>query len=211
LRYELFPPDKQNEVVALFKASPALRALQAGLVEAAAAHGLQFLKDVVEHSEESWCAHVTLGKIGAKSDSIGLLRLQNLPFPFSTALSESGSLHANGLILVGDQPSRLHLDWHLSFLLMSKDHSRCAMEALAVQEPSLALEHAMEAVEKGEDDPSCLALLGVAEVQLGQIDQAILHLRQSLAADFPKHLQPFRGKCASILQRLERKKCSLEE
>ena len=203
LRYELFPPDKQNEVVALFRASPKLRALQAGTVTAAGAHGLQCLKDVVEHSEESWCAHVTLGKIGAKSDSVGSLRLQHLPFPFSAALSESGSIHAKGLILVGDQPSRLHLDWHLPFLLGPGDHARRALEELAAQEPSLALDHAMEALAAG--NPSGLALAGVAEAQLGQSDHAVTHLREALAAEFPKHLQTFRGKCVSMLQRLEQK------
>jgi len=203
LGYELFPPDKQNLIIARFGASPALRAVQVAAVSAAASVGMA---EIAEKHREPWLPHVTLGKIGATRDQIGQIRL-SLPMPFEANAGAAGLVHPMGLCLVGEAPRQVTLDWcGLQFSLGTQDHSRLAREALRERNPDLALHHSLAVLEADSDDASAHAVAGAALANLGRRDDAIVHLRAALAAsgragnaleDAP------RKKCGNLLQRLE--------
>lgn len=177
-------------------------------MDVAKANGLHNLTDVVDHDKVPWCAHVTLGKIGVKSEQVGMLRLRNLspPFKASGALVDSGLVHPKGLCLMGDQPKKVKLDWHLPFSLSPRDHSRRAREALAQRDPDRTLEHTSMVLRAEPSNASALASAGVAYARIGQRGDAIAHLRAALAIDVSGDdaLEGVtRERCIMYLQQLE--------
>ena len=109
----LFPPGKENLVVALFLASPALHTLHASLRSLlppelqARNHGSR---------SQCWVPHVTLGKLrGSALQTAPLGRSAIFFFNqiFRSLLSEP--IAVAGLDIGGDPPKQALLDWSLSF------------------------------------------------------------------------------------------------
>ena len=110
-RLELFPPGKNNLVVAIFDASNELVLLQREIAEIAVEAG------IAEDQFASWIPHITLGKIGASKVSIGSVGEKIVSgddyFIANTAKKLGSTVH--GIEIKGVTPKQKWLDWDLTF------------------------------------------------------------------------------------------------
>eukprot|EP00658_Telonema_sp_P-2_P009988 TRINITY_DN13731_c0_g1_i2.p1 TRINITY_DN13731_c0_g1~~TRINITY_DN13731_c0_g1_i2.p1 ORF type:complete len:329 (-),score=59.02 TRINITY_DN13731_c0_g1_i2:263-1249(-) len=119
---DLFPPGKQNLIVARFKAPQGLVALQRAVVQIARESGIAsdserkrlfgengYLARAGGGREDTWTPHCTLGKLRAPSTqvtAIGQAVIREIES--STDLVD---LHTTGIVMCGEVPKQLWIDW----------------------------------------------------------------------------------------------------
>ena len=114
-RLELFPPGKQNLVVATFEASHSMHRLQHELEKLSAAAGLHMSDSVRRQENEqqgdiTWIPHVTLGKLRTKKNGLQSRISVNLHSGHLNLHSDL-NFHAPKIILCGRIPQQAWLDW----------------------------------------------------------------------------------------------------
>ncbi|KAK3267555.1 hypothetical protein CYMTET_23894 [Cymbomonas tetramitiformis] len=110
----LFPPGKNNLIVAHFDAPRTLRDLRQ------AVYALCLEAGVAVTGDDEWAAHVTLGKIKATRAQLGKVSLHNV----ATIAPELPDLLAQGIILLGAQPKQAGLSWDTAFAFGNVDEER---------------------------------------------------------------------------------------
>ena len=126
----LFPPRRNNLIVAIFDVSKSMNTLHDD-VRAIALNGKStMLSNVVQRSKEKWTAHITLGNIrqGTKPELQKLRELLSSTYmspdldsqpqkPINTKLKylRSGSMKVRGVEMGGPCPDQLPLDWIFPF------------------------------------------------------------------------------------------------
>jgi 2'-5' RNA ligase len=106
----LFPPGKQNLIVAIFKANKALHGLQHAFEQSAEDAGVKVQRQAIN---SEWVAHVTLGKIRANATDtarFGDQWIRDLNQPESTGFD----FEAKRIVLCGHQPKQVYLNWVLN-------------------------------------------------------------------------------------------------
>ncbi len=148
-RLALFPPEKNNLVVAQFAASPELHALQARVEDIAAAMGVgnsgsaRRVDGTIPTNSEAavvWQPHVTLGKVCASSNQVEIVgkRLlaagtRSLAEPVAARLMDS--FEASGISMGGLAPKQVWLDWNLRFLPKTEPEPEPELEPELEAEP----------------------------------------------------------------------------
>jgi len=208
--FELFPPDKQNLIIAHFEAPPTLQALRKALWNVCLKYGVA-VKD-----DEDWMAHVTLGKIKATKAQVCRVTCAALPAPAFPA----GSLKPLGLTLLGARPRQAWLDW-ADALLFSKASSTAAASADLLAANDVACEERVSNVERtslvdldwlasalqGEvADTDAEGLLAAVEVILGCLEDGPSEFEESVTSaeevlrdgGAPVCAAAFRSHCRSL-------------
>ena len=138
---DVFPPGKNNLVVARFDAPEALHQLQWRTIralQAAAAkygHGRADLADLRNKERDSWAPHVTLGKVHAPKGVVanvahGAARKAASSADTVTAFSMLREVPAAGLSLCGAQPKHVWIDWRgtLGFASVAASDERMGLD-----------------------------------------------------------------------------------
>lgn len=103
---ELFPPDKQNLIIAHFNAPLLLQELRTVLWRICLKYSVALQDDA------DWMAHVTLGKIKATKAQVCRVSCKAIAVPTFPA----SCLKPLGLTLLGARPKQAWLDWDEAFL-----------------------------------------------------------------------------------------------
>lgn len=103
-RFELFPPGKQNLIIARFEAPKLLVKLRRSLWRCCLKHNASLKID------DEWLPHVTLGKLQASKAQLGGVTVAALE-EFAPKLP----IMVQGLTLLGTRPKQLWLDWEEAF------------------------------------------------------------------------------------------------
>jgi ribA/ribD-fused uncharacterized protein len=108
--FDLFPPGKQNLVVARFQASAPLLDLRSKILELCREAGVSLPSSFFSliEGEGSWNPHVTLGKIRASRQEVGQASCNGSRLQ---ALSPRLPAQPMGLTLLGEHPPRVSCDW----------------------------------------------------------------------------------------------------
>ena len=126
----LFPPRRNNLIVAIFDVSKSMNILHDDVRNIALKGNSTMLSNVVQRSKEKWTAHITLGNIrqGTKPDLKRLRELLSstcmqpyldpqLQSSINTKLKDlrSDSMKVRGIEMGGPCPDQLPLDWMFPF------------------------------------------------------------------------------------------------
>lgn len=111
-RFELFPPGKQNLVIARFFAPKRLVRLRRQLWRSC----LQ--RKAALKVDDEWLPHVTLGKLQASKAQVGQVDCRRLE-----ALVPQKRLMVEGVTLLGLRPKQLWLDWDEAFRFRAPEKS----------------------------------------------------------------------------------------
>jgi len=190
--FELFPPDKQNLIIARFNAPLQLQELRDASWRICLKYGVAVKDDA------DWMAHVTLGKIRATKAQVGWVSCNAVAGPTFPA----GSLKPVGLTLLGARPKQAWLDWDeaLLFVAANADDASNAAGDLATDVNTAAdadseLPRASACVscivdyvwlntalreEVSTSDAECL--LAAVEVSLGEPDDSLADFEEALAS-----------------------------
>jgi len=103
--FELFPPGKNNLVVARFESTPELLRLRTAILAACHEHAVSMPASYFSliEGEGAWSPHVTLGKIRASREELGRASCGGTGL---RALAPTGPLRPVGLTLLGARPPR---------------------------------------------------------------------------------------------------------
>jgi len=110
LGFDLFPPGKQNLVVARFAPTKSLLSLRDTVLDACKKHAVSLPTSLFQQleGEGTWSPHVTLGKIQASRAIIGNASCTGSGIQ---ALAPTTSFQPCGLTLLGEPPPRVWFDW----------------------------------------------------------------------------------------------------
>jgi 2'-5' RNA ligase len=114
----VFPPGRNNLIVAILEAAPAWHTLRSDLREAARAVESDEIRTVLSDSHETWVAHITLANLSSpkkpKKQSIQLLQqtLRDVQLALS---DDQRRIFAKGISMGGPMPTQVDLNWNFPF------------------------------------------------------------------------------------------------
>jgi 2'-5' RNA ligase len=114
----LFPPGRNNLIVAILEAAPAWHTLHNDLREAARAVESDEIRTVLSDSYETWMAHITLANIISPKGPTKrtLQRLEQKLCNAQLALpDDQRRIFAKGISMGGPMPTQVDLNWNFPF------------------------------------------------------------------------------------------------
>ena len=129
---DVFPPGKNNLIVARFDVSPALRQLHKLVIETAEleaknTHGVSgtlFRNMLTKNSDREWSPHCTLGKLHAPRGTVAnhaavLVHGVSADLDAARVFRLLSQASTDGLIMGGSKPKQAWIDWKESLLFSS--------------------------------------------------------------------------------------------
>ncbi|KAL7565329.1 hypothetical protein ACA910_014610 [Epithemia clementina (nom. ined.)] len=113
--FRLFPPRRNNVVVALLDASPSWHTLYDDIRQIAKSSTCQDLVKVVNFSKEAWVPHITLANIKGQTLADDVARLNSLLNEMNIALNENeerSRVQPSHIAMGGPIPATVGLDWN---------------------------------------------------------------------------------------------------
>ena len=119
--FRLFPPRRNNLIVAVMDASPLLHSLYGELREIAKASSCQALSDVVNYSKAAWVPHITLANVKGQITHNEYACLSELLDDMNQSLNNSSQkVHPICVNMGGPIPEAAEFDWNFyPFLVTS--------------------------------------------------------------------------------------------
>jgi 2'-5' RNA ligase len=113
----IFPPRRNNLIVAILDASPAWDELYSDVRKLSMEADSMGLREITKRSKDRWTAHITLANLqgGSKSD---LKQLAAFLRESGSMAVDEGECHVKCLSMGGPMPQQVELDWDFAFFYM---------------------------------------------------------------------------------------------